>query len=195
MTILKNKDYAALTDATLAGLAGRGDERAFEEITIRYIKLIYTISSKYMTDGYETRDFVQEGLLAFLIACKTFDESVGTSFKNFAVRCAKNRFGDILKKAGSKTAVPKSKLVSMETLTEDELPAQSVEDYVLEREYLKTMLNHIFSTLTDEERTVFRMYTQGFSYMEIAEATGNTVKGVDNILQKIKRKLRKSFQG
>lgn len=185
-------NYESLSDNTLAALTKNGDEAAFGEITIRYIKLISSLASNYNTDGYEFEDFVQEGLLAFLIACKTFDEKKEMSFKNFAVKCAKNRFADIIKKSKKKSTVPKKNLVSMDSINEKE-DALNVEDYVLEREYLKTMLTHLYSLLDAEETKVFKMYALGYSYNEIAESINSTPKKVDNILQKIKRKLRENF--
>lgn len=187
---LSNTNYGNLSDSVLAGLSKKGDERAFEEITIRYIKLICSIASKYRADGYETQDFVQEGLLAFLIAGKTYDEDYGMSFKNYAVRCAKNRFTDIVKKSNSKSAVPESKLVPMESISGKSDDRQNVEEYVLEKEYLKTLTRHINSILSADEREIFTMYATGYSYKDIALKMGTTAKSVDNTLQKIKRKLR-----
>ncbi len=77
---------------------------------------------------------------------------------------------------------------SIEDKTDD---TQNIEDYVLEREYLKTLIKHIDSMLNSDEKKVFDMYTRGFSYKEIAETTNTSPKKIDNILQKIKRKLRK----
>lgn len=174
----------------LAALSKKGDEKAFEEITIRYIKLICTVAKEYNAYGYETQDFVQEGLLAFLVACKTYCADSGSSFKNYAVKCAKNRFKDIIKKANSKGAVPTKDIVSMDSLEHEEDNLQNVEDYVLEREYLKTLMNHISSMLNFSENQVFTMYIQGYSYKDIAQKLNLTTKQIDNTLQKIKRKLR-----
>ena len=184
-------NYDSLNDNTLAALTRNGDEAAFEEIAIRYIKLIYSLAANYSTGGYDRQDFAQEGLLAFLIACKTFDEKSGASFRTYAVKCAKNRFSDIIKKGKAKSSVPKNKLVPIESIGDKQDDEQNVEDYVLEREYLKTMLKHLDNLLSTDERKVFKMYAHGYSYSEIAEKINSTPKNVDNILQKIKRKLRK----
>ncbi|MBR1731967.1 MAG: sigma-70 family RNA polymerase sigma factor, partial [Ruminococcus sp.] len=95
-----------------------------------------------------------------------------------------------IKKHKNKSTVPKSKVVSIDSISdkEDEL---NVEDYVLEREYLKTMLKHLDNLLSIDERKVFKLYAHGYSYNEIAEEINSTPKTVDNILQKIKRKLRR----
>lgn len=187
---MRAKNYSNLEDSALAMLTKKGDEKAFEEITIRYIKLIYSIASNYNVSGYELQDLAQEGLLAFLIACSSYDESSGASYKNYAVKCAKNRFADLIKKANAKSAVPDSQLVPMDEMSDKPDEMQSVEDHVLEREYLKTFLKHLNSMLTADERKVFNMYAEGYAYKEIAEELDTTTKKVDNILQKIKRKFR-----
>ena len=189
--MLSRTDYGSLSDNTLAALTKKGDGKAFEEIYIRYIKLIYTLASKYHIDGYDASDLAQECLLAFLIACKAYDDSQGASFKSYAVKCAKNRLSDLIKKVGARSNVPDSKLVSIDSLNGTE--ADSVEDYLLEREYLRTLFNHIEKLLTAEERKVYKMYSQGYSYREIAEETASTPKKIDNILQKIKKKLREDL--
>ncbi len=189
-TLLNSTSYHLLNDNMLAALSKKGDEKAFEEITIRYIKLICTVAKEYNAYGYETQDFVQEGLLAFLVACKTYCADSGSSFKNYAVKCAKNRFKDIIKKANSKGAVPTKEIVSMDSLEHEEDNLQNVEDYVLEREYLKTLMNHISSMLNFSQNQVFTMYIQGYSYKDIAQKFNLTTKQIDNTLQKIKRKLR-----
>ena len=86
--------------------------------------------------------------------------------------------------------MPQSKIVSIDTLVSETDDSQNVEDYVLEREYLKTLMAHLYSLLTVQERTIFAMYIEGYSYNDIADKTSSTPKAVDNTLQRIKRKLR-----
>ncbi|MGN1131144.1 MAG: sigma-70 family RNA polymerase sigma factor [Ruminococcus sp.] len=187
---LNSCNYQFLDDSVLSALSKKGDGKAFEEITIRYIKLICSVAKKYSAYGYELQDFIQEGLLSFLLACKTYSADCGSSYKNYAVKCTKNRFADIVKKANAKGSVPANKIVSIHTVEDEQDLSNNVEDYVLEREYLKTFLQHISSTLNEEERNIFQMYINGYSYKDIADKLGISTKNVDNILQKIKRKLR-----
>ncbi len=188
---MRIEEYRGVSDDCLAALVKKGDEKAFEELVIRYIRLIYTVANQYAIDGYDNDDLVQEGLLAFLLATKAYDSAMGASFRNYALKCVKNRFKDILKKSSKLAAVPKSQLVSMEAVGDKSDEAQNVESFVIEREYLKTLLSHLRSSLSAEEREVFALYLKGYSYAEIAEKTSADSKKIDNILQKIKRKLRK----
>ena len=98
-----------------------------------------------------------------------------------------------MKKANAKGSVPANKIVPIQTVEDEQDPLNNVEDYVLEREYLKTFLQHISSTLNEEERSIFQMYIKGFSYKDIAQKVGISPKNVDNTLQKIKRKLTNLF--
>lgn len=184
--------YGNLSDNQLVLLLQKGDERAFEEITIRYVKLIYQIAYDFNIDGYEHDDLVQEGLLAFLIAGKNFDEQNGASFKNYAVMCTKNRFKDIAKKGNAKRTVPKSQIITLDEMGDRHDEEQNVEDFVIERDYLKNLMLHLRSLLSYEERTVFDMYLKGYSYDEIADTMQMSTKKIDNTLQKVKRKLRDS---
>ncbi len=185
-------NYGSISDNQLVLLLQKGDERAFEEITIRYVKLIYQIAYDFNVDGYEPDDLVQEGLLAFLIAGKNYNESLGASFKNYAVMCAKNRFKDIAKKSSAKRAVPKSHIITLDEMGDRRDEEQNVEDFVIERDYLKSLMMHLRSLLSAEERVVFNMYLKGYSYDEIADTMRMSTKKIDNTLQKIKRKLRES---
>lgn len=125
-----------------------------------------------------------------MIATKTFDENGDASFKTYASKCAKNRFNDLAKKVNAKGAVPKSQIVPIDSIEDKTDDAQNIEDHVLEREYLKTFIKHLDSMLDADEKMVFNMYAQGYSYKEIGEKIKTSPKKVDNILQKIKRKLR-----
>lgn len=187
---LNGTNYQSLDDVVLCALSKKGDEKAFEEITIRYIKLICTIAKKYSAYGYELQDFVQEGLLAFLLASKSYSPDGTASFKNYAVKCAKNRFADIVKQANAQKNVPADKMIPLHCVENEQDSSNNVEDYVLEREYLKTFLKHLSSVMTDDESQVFDMYVQGYSYKDIAEKVDMTPKDVDNTLQRIKHKLR-----
>ena len=93
------KNLKELSDAQLAKLIQDGDESAFNEIFKRYIRLIFSIASKYSAESFEKSDFVQEGLIGLLSACRTFDENAGASFKNYASLCVERRFISIIKKA------------------------------------------------------------------------------------------------
>ena len=71
------KSYGTLSDAQLANFVSLGDDRAFDELVVRYLDTISIIARKFSAEGYEHNDFVQEGLVGLLCSCKTFDQNGG----------------------------------------------------------------------------------------------------------------------
>ena len=69
------KSYGTLSDAQLANFVSLGDDRAFDELVVRYLDTISIIARKFSAEGYEHNDFVQEGLVGLLCSCKAFDKT------------------------------------------------------------------------------------------------------------------------
>ena len=157
------KNLSELSDAKLAELVKSGNDSAFDVLTLRYLRNIGFLAKKYSADGYERNDFVQEGLLGLLYACRTFDSNNKASFKSYVDIVAKRRFISIVRKAQRQKAVPSSSLVSLDA-DNDELEG--------EREY-----------------TVLMLYCGGMSYVEAAKKLGISAKSADNALQRAKKKI------
>ena len=165
--------YTSLSDDVLAGYSKNGDDNAFNELVIRYLKLIRFIARKYSAQGYEQNDFVQEGLMALLYACKTYDAHGGSSFGRYVSLLVERRFISIFRSSQSKKAVPEAMLVHIDSL-EGELT-----DYVCSpEEQLKY--------------EVLLLFASGLSYSRISSRLNISEKAVDNALQRARRKIGKS---
>ena len=64
------KSYGTLSDAQLANFVSLGDDRAFDELVVRYLDTISIIARKFSAEGYEHNDFVQEGLVDCFVPAK-----------------------------------------------------------------------------------------------------------------------------
>lgn len=51
------KSYGTLSDAQLANFVSLGDDRAFDELVVRYLDTISIIARKFSAEGYEHNDF------------------------------------------------------------------------------------------------------------------------------------------
>ena len=127
--------YSALSDDVLAEISNNGDDNAFNELVIRYLGRIRTIARKYSAQGYEQNDFVQEGLLALMRACRTFDDQGGSSFGSYVSLLVERRFISIIRGSQSQKAVPDSALVRIDGM-EEELTdvVRSPEEQLMEKE-------------------------------------------------------------
>lgn len=182
--------YNSLDDNTLARLSKNGDDNAFNELTMRYLNTINFIARKYSAEGYEQNDFVQEGLLALLYACRTFDENGNSGFKNYMSVVVERRFISIIRKSSTQKSVPKSAIVQLDELgdTLEDL-SQSPEELIMCREHLKMVLDKLKNVLSKTEFEVVMLYGNGLSYKEIAKKLSIPEKSADNALQRARRKI------
>lgn len=182
--------YNSLDDNTLARLSKNGDDNAFNELVMRYLNTINFIARKYSAEGYEQNDFVQEGLLALLYACRTFDENGSSGFKNYMSVVVERRFISIIRKSSTQKAVPKSALVQLDDLgdTLEDL-SQTPEELLMCREHLKMVLDKLKNMLSKTEFEVVMLYGNGLGYKEIAKKLSISEKSADNALQRARRKI------
>ena len=182
--------YNSLDDNTLVRLSKNGDDNAFNELAMRYLNTINFIARKYSAEGYEQNDFVQEGLLALLYACRTFDENGSSGFKNYMSVVVERRFISIIRKSSTQKAVPKSALVQLDDLgdTLEDL-SQTPEELLMCREHLKMVLDKLKNVLSKTEFDVVMLYGNGLGYKEIAKKLSISEKSADNALQRARRKI------
>lgn len=187
---LADNSHPKLSDSDLAKLSKQGDEKAFDELSLRYLSIISFIAHKYSAQGYEQKDFIQEGLIGLLYACRTFDENGAASFKNYMTKVIERRFVSIIRKSNAKKAVPDSALVQIDALGESvEDTALTPEELVTMREHLDIVLSRLRYFLSKREYDVVTLYADGLSYSKIADKLSITEKSVDNALCRARKKL------
>lgn len=186
-------DIATFSDSQLTAEVKKGSDAAFEEITARYRGLISTIAAKYSAAGFDHSDFIQEGLLALLDACKSFDHTEQkASFKNYACVCISNRFLSVIRKANAKSTIPQDRLIPIEDIEISDHNMQNPENLIMAQENSQNLRELIKNTLSPLEQSVLKFYLEGFSYTEIANKLSVSAKSVDNALQRIRRKIANS---
>ncbi|MGN0558360.1 MAG: sigma-70 family RNA polymerase sigma factor [Acutalibacteraceae bacterium] len=178
-----------LSDAELTELVRQNNEEAFEEIVSRYIGLVAHIASKYRAESFETGDFVQEGLLSLLSACKTYDEKRGSSFKNYAVLCIENRLKSVFRKTQNKSSIPNESIVPIDDAEHINDSSSNPEQLVLDKEFLNSVLKSLKTDLSQMEQKIFRLYLGGFTYAQISQTLSVPLKSVDNAIQRARKKL------
>jgi RNA polymerase sporulation-specific sigma factor len=69
---------------------------------------------------------------------------------------------------------------------------QNPEELLIDQESLEDRYDQIHRRLSSQERLVLELYLEGKSYGQIASAIGKNEKAVDNTIQRLKKKLKKS---
>lgn len=182
--------YSTLSDDVLAELSKDGIDNAFNELAMRYLGIISYIARKYSVQGWEQKDFMQEGLMGLMYACKTYDKSSGTSFKSYLSLIVERRFISILRRSQTLKTVPDSALVQIDSLEEDLLDYEkSPEEQLLYKERLSHVLRRLNALLSAREYEVLMLFASGFSYSKISHKLNISEKSVDNALQRVRRKV------
>lgn len=156
---------------------------AVSALISRYVKLVKKKASLFSCGSAEADDLAQEGLLAFMRAVESFDESKGAKFSSFADVCITN---------GIKNAA--AKLNSGGNVSDDLDSAEDMstpENIWFEKQAVSDLYDEIAALLSKMEWEIFRLYLDGASYVEIAEKLGITEKSVDNAVFRMRKKLKK----
>lgn len=180
------QEFRTETDESLCQRAQQGETAATEELLLRYKNAVRARARKFFLEGGETDDLVQEGMIGLYTAIGAYKAGSGKRFKNFAYLCISRRIYDVLRSAGRR--------VSAELFDPDTVESGgSPEDFVLDDESRAEFRAKLMKELSDFEFRVMTMYLDGMSYAQICEATGKTIKSIDNALSRSKRKLQIAF--
>lgn len=170
--------------------AAAGDQEAFALLVHRMMPLIQNQIRRFDGVGLENEDMVQEALIGLLSAARTYREDGGAAFTTYATTCIRNRLLTLARRNGPR--------MDREQSLEDspELTAANVDPalLLLDKEEVDSLLALLQARLTAMEYQVFRWQMSGFSYAEIADNLGISVKAVDNAVQRIRRKIEKGRQ-
>ncbi len=96
MSILDAKNRAEMTDQELVALALAGDDKSFDFLIKRYLKLVYSVTSQYIEDRDEKEDIIQEIFVKIWKNLKKYDPNKKIS--NWIWEISKNTSLDYLKK-------------------------------------------------------------------------------------------------
>jgi RNA polymerase sporulation-specific sigma factor len=182
--------YDLLPDDILAGFVKNGDDDAFKELMVRYIGTIGCIARKFSAEGYEHNDFVQEGLMGLLQACRSYDKSGSASFKSYMSVVVQRRYISIIRSSNTSRKIPRTHLIQIDDIDDSvEDNALNPEEQVTFREHLKSMVEKLKMLLSKTEFDVLMLYGNGLSYKQISGKLSISEKSVDNALQRARKKI------
>lgn len=178
-----------LSDNRLVELINCGEYKYLQLLINRYMPYIINAASRYNASGFDTEDFIQEGILAIFSAVKSYD-CEKASFKTFVCLCINRAMSSALSRvSGAAKHIPDG-LVS--PIDEVELPdMSSPESIFIEKESYNDLELTIKQKLSAFEYRVLCEFLTGKNYADIADSLNVTPKSVDNALRRIRSKIKK----
>lgn len=191
-------DMINLSDEKLCSLYNSGDRRAEEVLISRYASLVRRCARPFFLAGGDSEDLTQEGMVGLMKAVREYTPDKEASFRTFAEICVRNRLYSVLRAASRGKHLPLNQSVSLDTPFFDsnsytsgtsDLAQRNPEDFLIDREYTKSLLFVVRKQLSEFEAKILGYYLDGLSCREIAQTVGKPPKSVDNAVQRIRRKV------
>ena len=150
------------------------------ELTYRNnYQLLFRIAAKMLRDTDAARDVVHDVFMAYYFVLD--DKKVIKDAKNWLIRCTINKGVDFLRK--------NKKIVSDETVAKENITSQNIDNQLD-----VISISSLISKLDPKEQSLVVLYSEGYSYKEIAEITGINFNSVGKTLSRILEKLRKDYE-
>ena len=166
--------------------AREGSEAALAAIMARYMPLIRWCARKAAGPGLEFDDAVQEGIIGLFSAIQNYREGRGANFSTYANVCVQNAVTAAQRASRRKKHAPLNQSLPIE-----EAPSvPGPEDAAIASEQVRVTLQKARTVLSPLEKTVLRLYLDGFSHRQIAARLGRGEKSVENALARVRQKLR-----
>ncbi len=186
--ILSEKDaswYDKFADEELVKLSQDGDNLALDVLARRFL----SHKPKLYSAGYlDVDDLLQEGMISFLSAVRTYNVEKGVPFSAYASVCINNGVISAARKIKDDSQIdPDIDPVTVNGEVKNPL------DTIVASENLSSVLSLCENVLSDVEKSVVYCQMSGLSYTETAEKLGLTPKAVDNALQRARKKLKNVF--
>ena len=189
---------------TLVEKAQQGDMQAEENIIRLFRKEINGKANLYFIAGADRDDVIQEAMIGLYKAIRSYRRDGGAGFDTYANLCMKRQLLDAIKSANREKHEPLNSSVSInktvaagngadydETTLEETIEGNAAADVDVMK-----ILNESFDymnsgpqALSRIEADVWKEYTEGKSYEEIAESLGKNIKSVYNAMGRVKKKI------
>ena len=180
-------NYHKLSDEELAKLCKECDDKALSVLIDRLGGVISNCVQSFSDNRFENEDLMQEGLVASFRAILSYDESKGASLKTFAGVCINNALKNFVKKKNNSLLSADADFVP---LVDETMGSVTAEDEYISSENYKNLRESLKNILSETEYKVFSLFVEGLSYSEISAKTGQSFKGVDSTMQRVRKKLK-----
>ena len=140
---------------------------------------LFRIAAKMLRDSDAARDVVHDVFMSYYFNCE--NKKVINDSKNWLIRCTINKGVDFLRK--NKKAVS------------DEIVAkQSITSQTIDSQLDLISISSLISKLDGKDQSLVVLYSEGYSYKEIAEITGINFNSVGKTISRILEKLRRDYE-
>lgn len=203
--MLREKEYENQTDERLIEKLRDGQTEITDYIMEKYKNLVRKRANAMFLIGGDTDDLIQEGMIGLFKAIRDFRVDKDASFYHFADICITRQIYHAVEASQRKKHLPLNTYISLNVEMGQEgedtfldllesFENSNPEQLLIEREDMRAMQETLKNNLSRFERQVVQLYLSGLGYRQIAGQLGKEPKAIDNALQRIRGKIKTSFQ-
>lgn len=187
-----------MTDAELIDAFRAGNEAAFEELLFRYRGMVRKVAGRFFAIGWSYDDLILEAEVGVWEAAKSWS-GVGT-FGCWARFIAIRKVITLVKFSTTHKCTPLRQHIDIHSSTISywidsgrigEIAEDPLDILIDEEHHLESAMRlaDLMSDMTELESSILLERLSGKSYEKIALNIGTTRRGVDNALQRARKKL------
>lgn len=201
------KEYQKEEDERILERIAEGDSEAMDFLIRKYTSLVKKESRRLYLIGSDEEDLIQEGMIGLFQAIRNYRKDKENSFASFARMCILRQMYSAVTASNRKKHQPLNTYISFEELAfsgesertlEDTISADekntNPEKIVLDKEQADMIESVIVERLSSYEKKVLHLYLEGLSYEDIACELHKNRKGIDNAIQRIRKKFSSFFK-
>lgn len=196
--------FQQYTDEEIISFIKEGNQDATEYLLKKYSPLVKkSIRTLYLI-GADTEDLSQEGMIGLFKAIQNYQTDNSASFYTFAKICIDRQIYSAIKASKRKKHSPLNSYISFYNRTNEadvelinnlEAGNDSNPEYIiLDKENTSRIEEMLEESLSKLEKKVLHLYLDGKSYSDIAAMLDKPIKSVDNAVQRIRDKVKKSLK-
>lgn len=195
--MIKN-DYEKYTDEALIQRLRNGEKGVSDYLLEKYKSVVRKKARAMYLIGGETDDLIQEGMLGLFKAIQDYRPDRETSFRTFALLCMERQMYNAIQGSNRQKHQPLNSYVSLSDGSVDENTFESLvisnpESIIIDQETAMDLEQRIHKCLSPFENHVLDSYMRGHDYLQIADEFEKSPKSIDNALQRIRKKVRRTI--
>lgn len=193
-----------MTDNELISLWDNEDAK--NVLYLRMLPSVIKITAPFRSrgiSGYDYDDLLQEASLAFAKAVRSYDPNRNASFRTYLWIRVRSHMLNLVKHSKTDSARSLSNTVSLYDSADNDTPEirlidvlstqeSTYEDDAIREQSMELIRKRAKHILSKFEYSVFYLYLEGKKTAEISDALGCGKKSIENTLQRIRTKFRRS---
>lgn len=170
--------------------AQNGDNMAFEELILKYEKLIYNVAYRILQNPEDARDISQESLIKIYKNLKNCPHI--KAFKNWSCAITTNSCIDYLRYKNKRQATSLDAKLEEESSNYFQVPSDdpSPEQETISKEDAKTLYKAINELSEKDKSMIVLRDINSYSYQEIAEIMDLNIGTVKSKISRARNKLK-----